>query len=559
MFLSGLFSDITGQATGDLTVITNAAGLNLAGAVTVENAGITVNYTQVHYTIDNAKFNFTDHGIDFGTFTIKDISGRTGTVKGKLLEHDFKNMQFNFDLSTDKLLLLNTTAKDNQQFYGRAIGKASLSLLGPQENMKLSIVGEVNDTTHIYIPTGTSSKSSESDFVVFKQYGVLQQFTDNNEQSNLSVDMDITANNKAQIDVILDPVTGDIIRATGNGRLQIKVPATGGMTMKGRYNIERGSYDFNFQSFLRRPFELLPDGYIEWNGDPYDADIHIDAQYTAEHVSINDLISNQSTSNSNNFRDIAGYRGDVFVIAQLRDKLTHPKISFKLDFPQGSVIKNNNDFNLFLSRLQSDDNEMLKQVTYLIVFGSFAPYGEASTSTSAYSLGLNTISQKLTSEINKIVGNLLYKITGNKNLQLDIGAATYSSSSYFGGYTGNLDRQQVNLKINQSILDGKIIITFGGDLDFGISNTASATNNFQWLPDVSVQIILSKDRKLRAVIFNRSSLSVASSGGASLGTLGRSNRQGVSLSYIKDFEKLSDFFKGNKKQPTLIKDSTAIH
>ena len=450
-------------------------------------------------------------------------------------------MQFNFDMETDKMLLLNTTAKDNQQFYGRAIGRATLSLKGPQENMKLSITGSVNDTTHIYIPTSNSSKSSEADFVVFKQYGTMQQTSNNSEQSNLTIDLDLTANNLAQIDVILDPVTGDVIKATGNGRMQIKVPATGDMTMKGRYNIEKGNYDFNFQSLLSRPFELLPDGYIEWNGDPYDANIHIDAQYTAERVSINDLISNQSAGSVNSaFSNVSGYRGDVYVIAQLRNKLTQPDITFRLDFPQGSVIKNDNNFNLFLARLQSDDNEMLKQVTYLIVFNSFAPYGEAGgAATNPYSLGVNTLSQKITAGVNRIIGNLLYKITGDKNLQLDIAASTYSSSSFGNTYTGVLDRQQIGVKINKSLLDGKVIITFGGDFDFGLSGTAaSQSGNFQWLPDISVQIVLSKDRKLRAVIFNRSSLST--DGTASLG---RRNRQGVSLSYTKDFETFKDFFR----------------
>ncbi len=84
-------------------------------------------------------------------------------------------MQFDFDISTEKMLMLNTTAKDNQQFYGYAIGKGSLNLKGPQENMKLNIVGSVNDTTHIFIPTSNSSKTTEADFVVFKQYGVQQQ------------------------------------------------------------------------------------------------------------------------------------------------------------------------------------------------------------------------------------------------------------------------------------------------------------------------------------------------------------------------------------------------
>ncbi len=549
MFLSDLFSNITGFATGDLAVVINKAGLNLEGAVTVEEAGLTVNYTQVHYNINTAHFVFSDNGIDFGTFTIKDENNRIGTVRGKLYEHDFKNMQFDFDMTTDKMLLLNTTSKDNQQFYGRAIGRATLSLKGPQENMKMNITGSVNDTTHIYIPTDNSSKSSEADFVVFKQYGTLQQTNEAGEQSNLSIDLDLTANNQAQIDVILDPVTGDIIRATGNGRMQIKVPATGSMSMKGRYNIERGRYDFNFQSLLSRPFELLPDGYIEWNGDPYDADIHIDAQYTAERVSINDLISNQSAASgaASAFSSVLGYRGDVYVIAQLRDKLTQPKITFRLDFPQGSAIKNDNSFNLFLARLQSDDNEMLKQVTYLIVFNSFAPYGEATgNATNPYSLGVNTLSQKITSEVNRIIGNLLYKITGDKSLQLDIAASTYSSSSVNGSatYTGVLDRQQIGIKINKSLLDGKVIITFGGDFDFGLSSSsASQSSSFQWLPDVSVQIVLSKDRKLRAVVFNRSSLT---NDGSST-SLGRRNRQGVSLSYTKDFEKLGDLFKRQKK------------
>lgn len=552
IFLNDLFSDITGEATGDLSVISNSSGLNLQGAVSVEKAGITVDYTQVHYNIDTARFLFTDNGIDFGKFTIKDDAGRSGSVRGKITERNFENMQYDFDMATDKMLLLNTTAKDNQQFYGRAIGKATLSLKGPQENMRMSITGAVNDTTHIYIPTGNSSKSSEADFVVFKQYGELQQPDANTSQSNLSIDLDLTANNQAQIDVILDPVTGDIIRATGNGRMQIKVPATGSMTMKGRYNIEQGNYDFNFQSILKRPFELLPDGYIEWNGDPYDANLHIDAQYTAERVSIGDLISNQSAatgaSGDNAFSNVAGYRGDVYVIAMLRNKLTKPDITFKLDFPQGSAIKNDNNFNLFLARLQSDDNEMLKQVTYLIVFNSFAPYGEAGGSaTNPYSLGANTISQKITSFANRHIGDLLYKITGDKTLQVDIGASTYSSSSIYGSsVSSTLDRQQLGLKINKSLLDGKIIITFGGDFDFGFNNSAvSQSNNFQWLPDVSVQIVLSKDRKLRAIIFSRSSIGGISEGSGSA-TLGKRNRQGVSLSYTNDFEKLSDLFKRRK-------------
>ncbi len=120
MFLNSLFSNITGYATGDLTVKGKGTAVDLLGTVAVEDAGITVDYTKVRYHIDSALFKFQNGLIDFGQFTVKDEYNNTGTVRGKLYEHSFSNMQFDFDMQTDKLLLLNTTAKDNDQFYGNS-------------------------------------------------------------------------------------------------------------------------------------------------------------------------------------------------------------------------------------------------------------------------------------------------------------------------------------------------------------------------------------------------------------------------------------------------------
>lgn len=550
-FLDGIFSNVTGYATGDLTWLGDFNSPQLLGKVLLKDAGLTVKYTQVRYTVDSAIFNFKENGIDFGQFTLHDMYKNSGIARGVLYERGFKNMSYDFDLSTNKLLLLDTKPKDNQQFYGRAIGKATLSLKGPQEDMRMNIIGEANDTTHIYIPTSNNKESADADFIIFKEYGTEIKPVEIGDKTKLSIDMDLTATNKAQIDVILDELTGDIIKATGNGRLRIRVPASGNITMNGRYNIEQGKYDFNFQSLVKRPFLLLPDAnnYIEWNGNPYDATINIDAQYTAKNVSLGDLVNNTGLNLGG---AVQGYKNDVYVIAQLRNKLTRPDISFKLDFLQGSAIKNDPAFNIFLGKLQSDDNEMLKQVTWLIVFGSFSPYGELAGTGSFERTGINTISQKISEQVNKMVSNLLSKITGDKSLQFDVNTSTYSSSQLYGsGNTNSLDRQQVNLKLSQSLLNGKVIIVFGGGFDFNIgSASAVSSGNFQWLPDISVQIILSqnfaKGSKIKAIVFNKSSLDV------STGIIGRRNRQGVSLTYTRDFENFRDLFGGGKQK----KDTT---
>lgn len=540
-FIGDIFSDITGTAKGKLSINGNPNAPDLLGNISLRKAGLTVNYTKVHYTIDSAEIKFEENGIDFGELQIQDKYQNKAIVKGKLFEKSFKNMVFDFDMSTKRLLLIDTKLKDNKMFYGKALGKAQMSFKGPEENARMNIVAEATDSSHIVLPNSASKENGSSDFIVFKQYGTLIESSKPAGNFNLAVDLDLTANNKVSIDVILDDLTGDVIKAVGNGRLKIHAGTSDPLTIRGRYNIDRGNYDFNFQSFIRKPFVLMPDAgnYIEWNGDPFKADVHIDALYTAERISMNELVGNNNFSGA-----VKAYRGDVYVIAQLRDKLNLPSIKFKLDFPQGSPIKTDNEFTAFLNRIEKDDNEILKQVSFLIVLGSFAPTGNNGNNTIANpymitTLGVNTISQVLTKELNKAVSNILYKITGDKSLRFDLGTSLYSSNTLLDASSGlttnsnKLDRTRVNLKLGYAFANDNVVVTLGSDLDFNVGNTTSFQNgNFQWLPDFNIKFILTKDRKLSAIVFTKNSLDISGS------TFGRRNRQGVSISYRRDFDEL---------------------
>ena len=534
-YLEGLFSNIKGRAKGEIMVFGNPNSPEILGTAVVKKAGLLVDYTKVYYEIDSLAVQFKEDGLYFGEFTIKDPYNNTGTVKGKLLEKGFANMIFDFELATKKLLLINTTAQDNSQFYGKAIGEATLSLKGPESNALMSIVAKANDSSSIVIPNSSSKASGDVNFIVFKEYGSEIKKEETKSNFNLTVDLDVTANNLVKIDVILDELTGDIIKATGNGRLRIRAGTSEDLTMSGRYNIEKGSYDFNFQSIIRKPFILRPESgnYIEWSGDPYRAQLKIDAVYTAERISFADLVGNQSFSGA-----VKAYRGDVYVIAELREFLTKPAIRFKLDFEQGAPIKSEPEFEALIRRIESEENAILTQVAYLIVFNSFAPYGTqnqstALGSTSLASISINTISSLITNEVNKVLSNVLYKITGDKSWRFDLATSVYSSSNIFAGAAGNnnqLDRSKVNLKLGKSFLNDQIIFTFGSDLDFNTPGVAQ-TGQFQWLPDFNLELILSRDRKLRAIIFVKNNLDISGT------SIGRRNRQGVSISYKQDFNR----------------------
>ena len=194
---------------------------------------------------------------------------------------------------------------------------------------------------------------------------------------------------------------------------------------------------------------------------------------------------------------------------------------------------------------------MLKQVTYLIVFNSFAPYGENKTLQANFTaLGVNTITEALSNVLNGLVSNLLRK-TG---LQFDVSPTVYNSSNLLAGSTGNsnsFDRAKVDWKVNKKFFNNKMIITVGGDVDFSVNGNSAASQqlgNLQLLPDVTVEFILSRDRKVRAIVFSRNNLDISAAG------VGRRNRTGASLSYRKDF---NNIFKNKDEKKDKPKDQPA--
>lgn len=51
------------------------------------------------------------------------------------------------------------------------------------------------------------------------------------------------------------------------------------LTMYGRYTLDRGTYNFSLQDLILKTFTIRPGSSISFNGDPYQAQLNIDALY----------------------------------------------------------------------------------------------------------------------------------------------------------------------------------------------------------------------------------------------------------------------------------------
>lgn len=529
-YLTDVFADIDGFANGELAVRGPFSKPAITGKVKVTGASMLVDYTRCLYRVDTATIVFGDNYIDLGSLRFKDEQERTGLVEGRFYHRFFDSLSFNLRMRTEGMQVLNTRAGDNELFYGNVVGKAAMSLSGPLNNLDMRITGTPTDTSWLAVPTEDSRTNGEADYIVFKEYGNEAKVQVDTSITNIHILLELAANPLCRVDVVLDELTGDIISATGNGNLTIRSGTADPTEMRGRFVVENGSYNYTFQSFIRKPFILAGDGnnFLEWNGDPYEANMNISATYVAKDVSLRDLVSSENSAFTLD-QNARNYKGDVWVNALIKGNLSQPDIKFSIEFPPGSIMRNNITANDLLRRISQDESENLRQVTYLIVFRSFAPYKQGNgIRNPGTDLAVNTISELVSREMEKILTGVIQDLTRDKSLSVDLSTNFYNSSQTLGNVNAfsQYDRMNVDFNLNRTFFNSRVKVNLGSDFDLNVRNTA--TTGFQFLPDVSVEFILTSNRRLRAIIFKRDNLDIS----------GRRNRAGASISYRKDFEKL---------------------
>ena len=409
-----------------------------------------------------------------------------------------------------------------------------MQLDGPISDMRMNISGQPTDSSHIYLPTGDVAETGKINYIEFIQFG-REMRTDLSirEEANIKVNMEITANPFVQIDVILDEITGDVIKAKGSGKLNINVGTKEPLTIRGRYDVEEGQYTFNFQTFLKTPF-TLQSGYIEWQGDPYLANLNIDAVYRAKQVDLSSIATSAGISNQ---------KGDVDIIFKLRGTLKDPRPDFEFVFPFDNPLRSDPIANQYLkTRYESDKNELNKQVTSLLLFNSISESQSLITTNNTGSFVFRSVGQILSSTLSSSLSNWLQKLlkTDAVNLYTNINTSDFNLQK-------SLTQKQLqnlgNFGFKTAFLKNRLLINFGGNVDYKLIQASNNSNtNFLFTPDVSFEYLITPGGGLRVVGFNRSDADIGDIAGVT-----RRNRTGILLSYRKDFNSFYELFGGEKE------------
>ena len=544
-YLGIVFSKMEGIGNGRIKIKGKLNEPDLIGTVKVTNAKVVVDYTQCEYTLQDPVIQFTPDKIDFGNIQMRDKFGNQAVLKGSLEHQFFNNFRYNINASSRKMLVLDTDREDNDLFFGNTVARFNFSITGEDNAIKMAVSGAPVDSSTINILTTTSSKqSADVDYIVWKTYGKEIAQKVNESSTNLIIDLDLSATPLLKLNVVLDEVTGDVLAGQGNGNLKIHTGTKEPLSMIGRFNISSGSYNFNFQDIFKKPFKLQGDGssYISWNGDPFNAEINIDALYVAEKVRMSTLFTDPSSSTITGVSsDVLKEISDVEVRCNLSGTLNKPNPTFQIVIPQNSAIKNNTTIDSKLKTINRDPLEVSKQATYLIVFKSFAPQAAIVANNLNNELLNTTISGVINGILANSVQNFFSRVLGST---VDVNFNYSRTLTNLTGVSGNSGgdnnfRENVSLQFIKSLMNDKLVITFGSDFNFataGGNQTATGAQSFLFLPDVNVEYKITPDGKFRTSFFYRSNFDA-------LSTSGKRDRTGGNISFRTEFDR---FFEKKK-------------
>lgn len=544
--LEYLLKDGIGETEGHINADASLWGKmkdwKLAGNGMVFKGKTRVLYTGVTYLFDQQKFSFTEKSINLDGAEIMDNLKNKALIKGELVHQRFKNFGAQIRISSNNIIALNTTIRDNIDYYGYAVGNATVTFSGSFDQLDMDISATTRSGSKLFIPVGTGQAAAQVGIVRFEkrngdENGRKKKVVKASKGINLEMDLVLTSD--AEVNIIFDEAKGDIIRGTGRGNLKVLADRDGNFEIFGDYQIEQGNYLFTVATLpVAKPFQVVRGGTILWTGDPVNAALDIDAIYRSRTL-IRPFIEEYLTFASDQTISQASQRQEVDLILHLGGLLFKPEVRFNLAFPNVvGELASLTDSKLRI--VQNNENELNSQAFGLIMFNAFLPSNRVSDVIGAsgiQSLGINTVSEFLSNQLSLYITNLINQALEENNvwagIDFEIGMRN-NNATITGVNDANIfpDEIEFRLKNRFKFLEERMSLNVGGNYVF--QNQGQVIN--QILPDFSLELILTDDRKLKARLYGRTDLNLVG-----FNTL--APKLGLGLTFRTEFGEMNEFEK----------------
>jgi len=508
-----IFGNIRGKWTGNIQVKGPIDNLSFDGKIYLSQFGLKILALNVDYEFKNNTVVY----LKGQEFILKDAEFEDtklhtkGKLSGIIKHHNFDNWYLDLKIQTDKLLVLDTPENPEELFYGKVIVKGDARIHGYVNHLKIDANMQTMKGTEFVLTLNDVETEGEDDLINFiskeeyykqKKKKKKKKISKVYEGLEMNFDLDITPD--AEVTIILDQDFGSYLKAKGSGTMLLEINTNGRFNIWGDYTVLKGIYNFKYAGIIDKKFQVEPGSYISWEGDPFEANLDIKATYeTLADPYV--LIPEQQTEAHNNM--------PVSVIIYLKDKLTHPKITFDLDLPKANtILKSQIDYIL------SDPDKKNLQVLSLLSFGNFINENDYNLNKQLGEGAVETISERGLNLLNALMSQ-------DENFKVNL--------KYKGGSndlkTNVKNDPQVGLSLSTKIskrvyINGSIAIPVGRYTKSSI------------VGDMEIEVYLDKEGHLKFRVFNKQT---------ELEYAGQQEgyTQGIGLSYEVEFDTFKEILK----------------
>ena len=534
--LPGFFSNTTGSASGILHLTGNPEAPELTGKLNIPFLSLKVDYLQTTYKTYNETVTFNSGNIDIGKMKLVDTNEDEATATGQVVHDHLDKFIFNLAVNTNRIQALNTTEKDNTLFYGTAEASGIIQFIGPVENMEIRASVASLQGTSIAVPINSGAGIGDRSFIRYVKRGIdTVSFASNASELlqglRLNFDMDITPD--AKISIIFDQKAGDILTGTGNGNIRMEIDTKGDFNMYGTYTIAEGDYLFTLQNFFNKFFTIDEGGTISWTGDPYEAQINIDALYSTK-ASVYDLaVGSGITFSDQEIKDLQRHV-PVRVALKLSGSLLLPDVTFDILLPDETALSS--AAYQQVQKVKQDEGELNKQVFGLLILNRFLPTTSGTGNQSIGSDVNNSVSEFLLNQLSYWTSQIRNDIDVNLNYQ------SYEAKLNSTNPNDYTKRNELEVALTKRFFNDRLALEAGGNFDFAGSNNTAAptTGSTNVAGDFSVDYKITPDGRLSGKAFSKSQYDVVDER--------YKTKNGVALSYKREFNKFKDLFQKDQEK-----------
>ncbi|MDA3853401.1 MAG: translocation/assembly module TamB domain-containing protein, partial [Bacteroidales bacterium] len=513
-YLDRTLSHLTGLASGQIDVKGSIKDPELYGALMVRDGSFGIDYLSTELFM-NDSIKFDKNRFVFDATQVQDQEGNYARVTGDIVHTRYKDMLVDLIIESDKFLGLNTTAIENEYFFGDIYFGGIITIKSTHQQTVIASRAKTMPGSLLTVPLSPVSTAAtnnfinyvvnekEEDLVVNAPKTIIKEVS--RPARALIIDMNFNVTSDATLRLEFDDKSGDAIEAVGNGNLNIQFQRGQPFQMFGEYKIDRGDYLFTMQQIFNKKFHINSGSTLQWSGKPGDAIMDITAQYPLRASLYNLMPEAIGESNKNR-------RVPVNVKMLLTERLSQPDIGFDIELPN-----TDEETQQSVSSIINTEEEMIRQVISLLIMNSFYTPDYYADNTSGSQTN-NRISSAAAVTASEFLSNQLSNWMSDISNNLDLGFRYVPEQELIGE---GLTPEEYEVAISTQFFDDRLTVNGNVNYQDYATDARPPNLNSNFVGEVDVELKINEYFKAKAYSHQNDDILYESS----------SMKQGVGVTY----------------------------